>query len=206
MKDYLNKPTGSQPFKTPEGYFSELENKILHSTINKKNGNPFTVPDRYFDELESSIADKIVPVQKSINHKKIIPLFNKKIYWTSIAACLVIFIGLGINYFNQTEQADNTKIVKLNKTNNDSSVNNSIDNKYINMETKEKEESDNLKASYIDQPMVSGKQIKKTSKTLQNKSEMKNNYEEKTSEVIYSLYFEDTSDDTYLTSEDEFFL
>ncbi|WP_411031964.1 hypothetical protein [Spongiimicrobium sp. 3-5] len=91
MKNSNNK----QGFKTPDGYFDKLTDKILERTskvgpsLPKKDG--FKVPDDYFENLSAKVAQQV-------GHKetKVISLWaNKKWYLAaaSIAAIAIIVFG-----------------------------------------------------------------------------------------------------------------
>jgi hypothetical protein len=82
--------------KTPESYFSNLEDTImiqihLDEKISK---SAFKTPDNYFESLEESISNKIAKKQET----KVISLVSKQniIAITSIAATILLLFNLQI--------------------------------------------------------------------------------------------------------------
>lgn len=85
-------------FKTPKGYFNNLEDTImsnikLNETLNTKSTGQ-KVPDGYFDSLEDRVFSKI----SNKKEVKVISLFTRKniFYAASIAAAIVIMFTIVI--------------------------------------------------------------------------------------------------------------
>lgn len=80
-------------FKTPEGYFSNLEENIFHQSKLKSriSSHGFTVPHAYFDTLEDTVLSKL----KTEKPTKVISLKSKSwLYLSSIAATIALLISL----------------------------------------------------------------------------------------------------------------
>jgi len=83
----------STGFKTPEGYFQNLEQDLMKkiSRVQEMPANSgFVAPKDYFNELEDDILSKIHEPDT-----KVIPLFKKE-YWlyaSAVAAILIIALG-----------------------------------------------------------------------------------------------------------------
>ncbi|MFK7832528.1 MAG: hypothetical protein AB8B52_04555 [Winogradskyella sp.] len=88
-------------FKTPDHYFSQVEEQILNdlSLRTQIDASGFDVPKDYFDTVESQILNKVATQSDT----KVIPLFSLKkiIYTASIAAALVLGFHL---FFNTSEK------------------------------------------------------------------------------------------------------
>ena len=84
-------------FKTPENYFSNLE-EITMSNLHLKerlNTAGFKIPENYFDSLENRIIS-----QTSYKHKaKVIPLITKRyiLAASGVAAAIVLLFNLNLN-------------------------------------------------------------------------------------------------------------
>ena len=83
-------------FKTPEGYFSKLEETIqTQINLDKKiTKSVFKTPENYFESLE----DKIIPQISKNEESKVISLSSKRtiIAITSIAAAITLLFNLVI--------------------------------------------------------------------------------------------------------------
>jgi hypothetical protein len=89
----------NNPFKTPEGYFDNLKDRLL-DTMNKEKINlpekdGFSIPNGYFDGLHENI-------QKKLDEKetKVVQLNPWKKYYAvaaSIAAIAIVFLGFNWN-------------------------------------------------------------------------------------------------------------
>ncbi|MDR2123246.1 MAG: hypothetical protein LBP34_09000 [Flavobacteriaceae bacterium] len=200
-----NSDNTSQPFKTPEDYFSTLENSILSKTLEKKKqSNPFKTPDSYFEQLEDSIISQ-TSKEKNADKGKIIPLYSGKFYWFSAAACLIFAVMAGIYLIpNNTTQNDST-LLGVNKAEKTDLV---TDKLYT-------ADSTQTIADDTATPAPSGfyssraGQSSKTRNTMRKQPvpprESTRQSLEKSSEVLFSLYF-DSEEDTPLDDEEEEFL
>ena len=100
LENNLKKKTGNTlPFSIPENYMDGIEDdffmKIKEQPFPKTTS--FTTPDRYFENLEDEILNK---TNTSFKKGKLIH-FNStliKLLPTTIAACLLVFVGL--QFFN----------------------------------------------------------------------------------------------------------
>ncbi len=85
-------------FKTPDGYFDDLEDSIMDQIKlkGKIDNSGFKTPDKYFDSLEDRILDKVK------TQPRVISLFTKRslLYASSIAAAILILFGI---FFNNDE-------------------------------------------------------------------------------------------------------
>lgn len=95
----MNKSNKNNGFKTPEGYFDGLTDKLMDklsedsSVLPKKEG--FVVPENYFDALKESIDDKI-----NREETKVVQLNPYRKYYfavASIAAIALVIFGLNLN-------------------------------------------------------------------------------------------------------------
>ncbi len=85
----------SNSFKTPDGYFDNLTDKLMsqisiEKTVAKNEG--FKVPDGYFDTLNNSIQQKLQEEEPKVIELK----SYKKYYYSvaSIAAVAILFIAI----------------------------------------------------------------------------------------------------------------
>jgi hypothetical protein len=187
----------THPFKTPEGYFSDLENAILLRTTGEKTeSHPFKAPDPYFEQLENSIILQTVNKQE-VNKGKIIPLFSKKFYWTSAAACVVFIIMTGVYFFNNNVSVNTTAIAENEAT------------KAISVIDEVYDSNTDVEITVLDTGAYVSRAVQ-PSDTKENskyqpvsQKEIKNKPVEKSSDVLFSLYFEEEAD---ATEEDIFFL
>lgn len=95
-------------FSAPENYFDSVENsvftKIKEQSFSKENA--FTTPENYFNNFEDSLFAKIDFPKKEV---KVISLKSRllKIIPTAAAASVLLFIGLNIFTFSETNSFDN---------------------------------------------------------------------------------------------------
>jgi hypothetical protein len=86
----MNEKKHTHGFKIPEDYLDTFEERLFDSmdldSLPKE--SPFKVPDAYFDALEDKIVSKAMK-QETV---KVIPLFQKRLFWygSSMAACLLV--------------------------------------------------------------------------------------------------------------------
>lgn len=91
-------PYQKPSFTVPDGYFAELEDRIMASatsSINRKTSlknkeNGFVVPENYFEDFEIRLFERIENEKKP---SKILQLFNKESYYY-FAATAAVFIAL----------------------------------------------------------------------------------------------------------------
>lgn len=99
----LNKQT---PFKVPEGYFEELEDRVISnvsdSLVEVDTQLPFEVPQGYFDGL----ADKVMAQVEDKQAKKLSVWRSPMVYAASIAALLMV--SFGIYYIKLPSKTANT--------------------------------------------------------------------------------------------------
>lgn len=76
----------SNPFKVPDGYFSNLENRTMDA-LGKKPVLAKSPPAGYFEGLSDKILEKVDTEVKP----KIIPLYRRT--WLSVAASLIVIAG-----------------------------------------------------------------------------------------------------------------
>ncbi len=95
------------PFKTPESYFNELEDRIL-SEVKLQNSigrtSPFKAEPDFFSRLEQEILAKTTDAAPE---EPVIHISHKKSYtrWIRIAAGVLILSTLGMKYYNQRSSA-----------------------------------------------------------------------------------------------------
>lgn len=95
----MNKSYKNNGFKTPEGYFEDLKDKLLDKISEEDSllpkGDGFIVPDDYFNTLKQKIANKITSEEA-----KVIRLNPYRKYYfaaASIAAVVLVIFGLNRN-------------------------------------------------------------------------------------------------------------
>lgn len=113
-------PKKESPFKVPEGYFGNLENRILDAVSEtpaldsaEQNEVPFKVPDQYFERFDSRLNEKL---EQEKEPAKVIPLFRKESYYyvAGIAAVLIAFFFTEIYQPQQNEiTVDSIEMVAL---------------------------------------------------------------------------------------------
>jgi hypothetical protein len=86
MTDFNKK----KPFKTPRGYFDDLEEQLCNSEDAISKLNPFSVPEHYFENLESSIP--VVSNLETAANKKIPK--NLILQLTSVAAVIIVAVTI----------------------------------------------------------------------------------------------------------------
>ncbi len=204
MKTNIDNLDRSNPFLVPEGYFSGLEKSIILKTTGAgKEINPFKTPSSYFENLEMAIVSQTID-KKETGKGKVISLFSKKQYWISAAACIFFAFLFGVYIF--TTNTENSAIASKN---NEKAIS-VIDELYnpVQSEEKEMEEDQFLPITselYISQSSnIQAKKVEKPNiRTVSQYGKIKSQSIEKTSDVIYSLYFDDENDSGL---EEEFFL
>lgn len=92
----MGKKNKENGFKTPEGYFDGLTDRIMDRIGKESDARPeaegFKVPDGYFDSLSDKILEKVAQPEPKV--VKLYPYRKYLITAASIAAVVVIFIGL----------------------------------------------------------------------------------------------------------------
>ena len=87
MKDWKK----NRGFKTPEGYFEELNDKILKKLSDEKRSIPknegFSLPEAYFESLNEKIKDRLEP-----RETKVVKLHPYRRYWVAAASIAAIFL------------------------------------------------------------------------------------------------------------------
>ena len=99
-KKTLDSIKNESGFKTPEDYFSKVEEQILNEVhlMEKVDQPGFEVPESYFDDLENKVLDKTISKQDT----KVVSLLPwKKVMYISAAAAVLILIFNAI--FNISE-------------------------------------------------------------------------------------------------------
>lgn len=83
-------------FKTPEDYFSNLEDTMMSQIYldEKVDKTVFKTPDNYFEALEERITSQVLDKPET----KVVSLFTKRhiIAATSVAAAIVLFFNLNL--------------------------------------------------------------------------------------------------------------
>jgi hypothetical protein len=116
-------------FKVPENYFDNFE-KRLHNTIESESlpkDTGFKAPDGYFDKLEDIVLQKLNALDKP---QKVISLNSRRtwVYLTTIAACLAIIVSILTKNESIVKQMDSLKTA---------SIENYIDEGYLDLESYE---------------------------------------------------------------------
>ncbi|MFV8226016.1 hypothetical protein [Christiangramia aquimixticola] len=99
MKPNRSKYCKNSGFKTPENYFSTLEDRVMHAIdpegvdLEGQVDSGFKVPEAYFDTLESSILKKIENDNRPVRR-----IFRKEFIYYAAAAAVIAFLMLG-NFF-----------------------------------------------------------------------------------------------------------
>lgn len=98
----------NNPFKTPEGYFENLTDKLMDKLNEEKGDLPkedgFTIPENYFDGLKKSIQEKV-----DVPETKVVQLHPYRKYYVaiaSVAAILLVLVGLNWNSADETTWDD----------------------------------------------------------------------------------------------------
>lgn len=97
-------------FEVPEGYFSDLTEKLIRETSNEKEGllhknlelkeNIFSTPENYFETLSSEILSKVN------TETKVIPLYQTtwfKSVAAAIALIMVAWLAIPTKQVNETD-------------------------------------------------------------------------------------------------------
>lgn len=194
----------SNPFTTPKGYFSGLEDSILSKTLgNQEKQNPFTFPESYFEQLEEKIISQTV-TKKEVPKGKIRYLFTKKSSWIAAAACLIFAFLTGIymltsNTMNSPELATVNKKTSAQTVSSDEKGGDGTNEKEISSDPVVSDRLYTVHTAKTKQTQTSSPKAKQVSTVSRQ--------EQKTSDIIYSLYFEDTEDNAEaLDMEEEFWL
>ncbi len=104
----MNKSDKNNDFKTPEGYFESLTDKLLDklskedSILPKEDG--FTIPEGYFDSLHNNIKRKL-----DGEETQVVQLHRYRKYYfaaASIAAVVLVIFGLNWNLSGETTFED----------------------------------------------------------------------------------------------------
>lgn len=92
LESYLNKSVKSTGFKTPDSYFTGIEDRVSLNlfTENLPKETGYKVTDDYFNGIENQI------LEKTINQPKVISLRKRIVTWipAAAAACIVLFLAL----------------------------------------------------------------------------------------------------------------
>ena len=105
MEDLIDKVKKSDSFQVPDGYFSELpdqvmarieaEEKVAQVLEKYHNSTSFSVPDGYFAALPDQVLARIGATDKRRF------LFRRRLITTiSVAASLVLVVGIGLLWYN----------------------------------------------------------------------------------------------------------
>lgn len=105
MEDLIDKVKKSDSFQVPDGYFSELpdkvmarieaEEKVAQVMEKYREGNSFSVPDGYFAALPDQVMARIGAADKRRG------LFRRRLITAiSVAASLVLVVGIGLWWYN----------------------------------------------------------------------------------------------------------
>jgi hypothetical protein len=96
----MNDLRQKNPFKIPEEYFDELEEKFCNSEDFISKLNPFNSPLNYFENLESSLL-KALDLKNPTNKK-----VSKKLILQFISVAAIILLVSTIFLMNQKEMID----------------------------------------------------------------------------------------------------
>lgn len=93
----------NNPFKTPEGYFDSLKDRLMDAASEQQADLPgkegFKVPEGYFDNLKGELMGKV-----SKNEPKVVALFQyRKIFYATAAAAAVVLLVFGLQYRGETQ-------------------------------------------------------------------------------------------------------
>ena len=105
MEDLIDKVKKSDSFQVPDGYFSELpdkvmarieaEEKVAQVMEKYRERNSFSVPDGYFAALPDQVMARIGAADKRRG------LFRRRLITAiSVAASLVLVVGIGLWWYN----------------------------------------------------------------------------------------------------------
>lgn len=92
LESYLNKSVKSTGFKTPDSYFTGIEDRVSLNlfTENLPKETGYKVTDDYFNSIENQI------LKKTTQHTKVLSLRKRIVTWipAAAAACIVLFLAL----------------------------------------------------------------------------------------------------------------
>ena len=97
----------SNGFSVPKNYFNAIEEEINIKLAEEyfKNKSGFDIPNTYFKEFEENLLVKVVS-PSTVNETKVISFKERilKIIPTTVAASVLLFIGLNSFIFDKTEE------------------------------------------------------------------------------------------------------
>lgn len=119
MEDLIDKVKKSDSFQVPDGYFTELPDKVMArieaeekvAQVLEKyhNGASFSVPDGYFAALPDQVMARIGAAEKSRL------LFRRRLITAiSVAASLVLVFGIGLLWNNFQNNGTTTDTMTAN--------------------------------------------------------------------------------------------
>ena len=119
MEDLIDKVKKSDSFQVPDGYFTELPDKVMArieaeekvAQVLEKyhNGPSFSVPDGYFAALPDQVMARIGAAEKSRL------LFRRRLITAiSVAASLVLVFGIGLLWNNFQNNGTTTDTMTAN--------------------------------------------------------------------------------------------
>lgn len=114
MEDLIDKVKKSDSFQVPDGYFSELPDKVMARIETEEkvaqvlekyhSSQPFSVPDGYFAALPDQVMARIGAAEKSRF------LFRRRLITAiSVAASLVLVVGIGLLWYNFQNNGNTTE-------------------------------------------------------------------------------------------------
>lgn len=113
MENLIDKVKKSDSFQVPDGYFSELPDKVMEKIAAEdkvaqlmekyRDGHSFPVPDGYFENLPNQVMERIGETEKRRTL-----FFRRVIVPISVAASLILVVGIGLlwNTFQNKETAN----------------------------------------------------------------------------------------------------
>lgn len=113
MENLIDKVKKSDSFQVPDGYFSELPDKVMARIATEKkvsqvlekyrNGHSFPVPDGYFAKLPDQVMARIGETEKRRG------LFRRRIFTSiSVAASLILVVGIGLMWNASQNKGNDT--------------------------------------------------------------------------------------------------
>ena len=110
IEELLNRLNKQTPFTVPEGYFEELEEKVIQTVKEEENVEkakiPFEVPQGYFDGL----ADKVMA---KVDNNPAISIWHKPMTVAASVAVLLM-VSLGIYYIKLPSKTQQTADISFN--------------------------------------------------------------------------------------------
>lgn len=101
MENLIDKVKKSDSFQVPDGYFSELPDKVMEKIAAEekvaqlmekyRDGHSFPVPDGYFENLPNQVMERIGETEKRRTL-----FFRRVIVPISVAASLILVVGIGL--------------------------------------------------------------------------------------------------------------